>query len=332
MQEVRLRSSDFRREREAQWRELEAIVDRAERKGLASLDTDTLHRLPALYRAVASSLSVARAISLDRNLLLYLESLAARAYLCVYGVKPRTGDVISTFFKRNFPETVRRYRLGVIMALSLMLAGLAVGLAFNDPEAYYAIVPDSMAQGRSPTSSTESLRAVLYSGGDTSSAALGEFSSFLFTHNAKIGLFSFALGFALGLPSVILLFYNGLLLGAMAGLYAQRGLSVEFWAWLLPHGVTELLAVCLCGGAGLMMAVAVLRPGPYGRVHQLARTGREASLIVLGAVLMFLLAGLIEGFFRQIIHDVATRYALACVTFAFWVLYFLRCGKREKAS
>lgn len=332
MAEVRLRSSDFRRERERLWTELEVLVNRTERKGLRALSADELHRLPSLYRAAVSSLSVARSISLDRNMLVYLESLVARAYFCVYGVKPRTGRLVIDFFRTTFPATTRRLAAGVLLALVLMGAGTLVGYSFDDPEAYYAIVPAQMAQGRTPTSTTAELREVLYSGGEQGEEDLGLFATFLFTHNAKIGLFSFALGFALGLPAILLLFYNGLVLGAMAGLYASRGLGLDFWAWVMPHGVTELLAVCLCGGAGLAVALAIVRPGRHGRLHALGTTGRQAALVVLGAVLMFFIAGIIEGVFRQLVTDLTTRLAVAGTSLLFWLTYFVLRGKQPAAA
>ena len=274
MQSVRLRSSDFRRERQQQWLSLEELVNKVERKGLSSLSAGELHRLPGLYRAAVSSLSLARAISLDRNMLDYLESLVARAYFCVYGVKPRTASTIRRYLGSQLPALVRRLAAGILLAVILMVAGILVGYSLYDPESYHAIMPGSMSQGRTPTSSTEELREVLYSGQDQSGGTLGTFATFLFTHNAKIGLLSFALGFALGLPTILLLFYNGLVLGAMAGLYASRGLGVEFWAWVLPHGVTEILAVCLCGGAGLAVALEVAMRAEDGRVGGVARSGR----------------------------------------------------------
>ncbi len=325
MEALRLRSADFRREREAQWLELEALVQLVERRGLRALAPAELHRLPALYRAAVSSLSVARAISLDKNVLDYLEALVLRAYFCVYGAKPRSGGLLRRFFGHSLPGTLRAHAGAVLLAFGLLIGGTLCGLAavLADPEAYDAFVPAAMAQGRSPSSTTAELRAVLTSGAEESGSALGVFASFLFTHNAKIGLFSFALGFALGLPAVLLLFYNGLALGAMAGLYASRGLGAEFWAWVLPHGVTELTAVALCGGAGFMLAGAIVRPGRFGRLAALAQAGREATRLVLGAVLLFFVAALIEGIFRQRVHDPVVRWFVVALTAAGWLGYFV---------
>jgi uncharacterized membrane protein SpoIIM required for sporulation len=184
-----------------------------------------------------------------------------------------------------------------------------------------------VAQGRGPASSTDELRRILY---DDKSAAdmLAAFAMFLFTHNARVGMFCFATGFAAGVPTLLMLFANGLILGAFGALYQERGLGLEFWAWVLPHGVTELLAVVLCGAAGLVLADALLFPGRHSRLENLALRGREAGLIVMGAIFMFLVAGLIEGIFRQTVHSVPVRLTVTGVSAVAWTLYFTRAGRR----
>ena len=91
--ELVLKSSEFRKGREASWRELEDLVGRVERRGVRALSLAELLRLPILYRAALSSLSVARTIALDRNLLLYLESVALRSFLAVYGPRASRSKV-----------------------------------------------------------------------------------------------------------------------------------------------------------------------------------------------------------------------------------------------
>ena len=105
----------------------------------------------------------------------------------------------------------------------------------------------------------------------------------------------FAVGFVAGVPVIYLLFFNGLELGAMAALYQTRGMGAEFWAWVLPHGVTELSAVCLCGAAGMALGAALVFPGRHTRLRNLALQGREVALLALGAVAMFLMAGSDRG-------------------------------------
>jgi uncharacterized membrane protein SpoIIM required for sporulation len=199
-----------------------------------------------------------------------------------------------------------------------------------DASRFYAFVDEAYAQGRGPSSTTEELREALYAR-RTPADMLGSFAMFLFTHNARVGMLAFAAGFAAGVPTLLLLFGNGLVLGAFAALYHGRGLELEFWAWLLPHGVTEILAVVVCGAGGLVLGRALLFPGRYRRLQNLARRGREAGTMVVGAVVMFFLAGLVEGIFRQAVHDVAVRLLVASASAAAWAVYLSAAARRGPA-
>ena len=327
-----LRSFEFRREREHSWAELELLLERVEKKGIQSLSADQLSRLPILYRAALSSLSVARSISLDQNVVAYLESLAGRSYFAVYGTKRHLRESISNFILYQFPASVRRAKWPVLLSALFLLLGsiTAFMMVSSDPELYYSLVSDAYAQGRNPASSTSELRGILYGGAEHSSDELGAFASYLFTHNAKIGMIAFAVGFALGVPTMFLMFVNGLILGAFAALYHSRSLSIDLWGWLLPHGITELGAVILCGGAGLVLAQSVVFPGRHTRMENLAIRGRIAGQIVFGAVFMLLIAGLIEGVFRQTVHSVVIRYCVAASTLAFWASYFGFVGRKRQ--
>lgn len=324
------RSAGFRRERERTWRELEALVDRVERGGLSSLSGPELHRLPSLYRATVSALAVARSTSLDKNLLDYLTALVGRSYIAIYASRRPLIHSIAEFVAWRFPSTVRRNALLVALSFSLLLAGVLSGwcITMSDPERYTAIVPSEMSSGRDPSASTEQLRSVLYDDGGGWVSELNLFATFLFTHNSKVAIVSFALGFAAALPTVCLIFYNGLSLGAMAALYHQHGLGLEFWAWVLPHGVTELGAIVLCGAGGLALGLALVFPGRHTRLENLAIRGRDVSTIAIGAVGMLFIAALFEGFFRQLVHPVAIRLTVAAVMLLFWGAYFAFAGRR----
>jgi uncharacterized membrane protein SpoIIM required for sporulation len=332
MADAPLKSFDFRRSRESTWRELDTLVQRATKSGLASLSPDELLRLPALYRATLSALSVARTISLDQNVLRYLESLAMRAYFCVYGAREGLFVGLARFFTEAFPAAVRAAKWPLLLSVAIIVLGGVVGhlLTIGNADWFYSFVSEGMAGPRSPTSATEDLKAGLYDQSDTVVEALNLFASFLFTHNAQIGMLCFALGFAFGVPTALLLFTNGLMLGAFSALYASRDLSVELWAWLMIHGTTEILAVALCGGAGFVLASGLIFPTRQSRMRALAARGREASRIVIGAVALFFIAALLEGFARQLITDITFRYLIGGGMLLGWIVYFALAGKRGR--
>jgi uncharacterized membrane protein SpoIIM required for sporulation len=323
-----LPSTAFRREREASWKELDRLLTVIEQSGIGALGAREVADLPHLYRTALSSLSLARSISLDKNLVSYLESLATRGYFGVYGPPRRMGAAIADFFARGFPAAVRAYRRHLLLSTGFFLLGMLTGwvAVARDSELFFSFVPGEYAQGRDPTASTEFLYDTLH-GTDGG----GAFATFLFTHNASIAILCFAIGFAAGIPVFLLLLQNGVLLGAFAALFASRGLGLEFAAWILPHGVTEILAVLLCGAGGLVLAQKLLLPGRRSRIDNLAEGGRQAGLLATGAVAMLIAAALLEGIFRQAVQQPAARLPVAAATAAWWLWYFTRAGRRRAA-
>lgn len=324
-----LRSLRFRKEREESWRDLEELLDRAERNAPSSLTDDEMLAIPALYRAALSSLSVARATSLDQALVDYLEALCARAYFFVYGARTSLKERALRFFAVDWPVAVKGiWRETVVAALITFAGALAAYLLVSaEPDWYAAFVSSDMASGRDPSASTEFLRDTLYDKPDATEA-LSVFATFLFTHNAQVAIFAFALGFAFCAPTALLLAYNGCTLGAMFAVFASRNLGFEFAGWIFIHGVTELLAVILAGAAGLKIGWSIAFPGDESRIAAAERSGRQGAIVIIGVVIMLFIAGLLEGFGRQLINSDALRYTIAIASGIIWFAYFYRGDRR----
>jgi uncharacterized membrane protein SpoIIM required for sporulation len=328
--ELVLKSREFRKGREEGWRELEDLVRRVEGRGVRSLSLDELERLPILYRAALSSLSVSRTIALDRNLLLYLENLALRAYLAVYGPLVSPIEGLRKFFVYDLPEAVRAARWHILIVTVALLAGVAVGfiLTVQDEAWFSSFMPAEMAGGRGPSSTAAYLRdKELFAPWPGPVEAFGIFANVLFSHNTAIGLMSFGLGLAAGIPTLILVVYQGLNLGAFVALHYDRGLTIECLGWLSIHGTTELGALVLLSAGGLVIADKILFPGRYSRIENLALHGRQAAQMAVGGVLMLFVAGVLEGGFRQLVQSTPLRFAIGMAMGALWLVYYSRCGK-----
>jgi uncharacterized membrane protein SpoIIM required for sporulation len=159
------------------------------------------------------------------------------------------------------------------------------------------------------------------------------FGSQLFAHNTRVGLLAFATGMLAGIPTVLLQLYNGLMLGAFAGLFFRDALPVTFLAWLLPHAIPELTAITLCGAGGLMLGAAVAAPGRRRRRAALAEDSLPALFLVASSVPLFLLAALTESFVRESALDSATRLSIAAgyaVALALAVVAVRRVSKRRR--
>lgn len=319
-----LKSQRFRAEREADWRRLESLLADLEAGHRKRLSDDDVIALPVLYRATLSSLSVARAISLDRNLVDYLESLCTRAYFFVYGARVTLGERLANFFLRDWPRAVRNLWRETLVSAGLMALGTVMSLVLVlRASTWFAVfIPSWLNGGRSPNTPTADLARTLAGSHDGNGLSL--FADFLFTHNAQIALTAFALGFIFCLPTGFLMLTNGRMAGAFLALFISRGLGVPFGGWMLIHGVTELFAVTLAGAAGFRIGWGIAFPGRKSRLAAATDAGREAATVMAGVVIMLAVAGLLEGFGRQLIALTAARYAIAAFTALVWGVYFYR--------
>jgi uncharacterized membrane protein SpoIIM required for sporulation len=315
-------ASRFRAAHEAEWERLDALLVRIEKRSVRVLDEDDILALPLLYRSALSSLAVARETSLDRALVTYLEQLCTRAYFQLYGVPTSFWRQIGAFLGWGWPAAVRSLWRETLVCLLLTIAGVVVGyvLVASDASSFYNIVPDGMAAGRDPSASEASLRATIYNRQE--GGMLATFAAYLFTHNSQIAIFAFALGFAFAVPSVLLLVYNGLMLGAMMAVFASKGLGFNFAGWIAIHGTTELFAIILSGAAGIRIGTAVAFPGRDARTEAAVKAGRSTGIAMAGVVCMLLVAGLLEGIGRQTVVDDATRYGIGLAMLAGWLLYY----------
>ena len=311
----------FRERREPEWQQLEEILKVAERRSVRALSDENLLALPVLYRGALSSLSVARETSLDLELVTYLEGLCARAYFFVYGVRSRPGGKLADFITHEWPASVRRLWRESLLALVLMVIGAIAGfvLVANDPQWYDSLM-GQMAQGRNFEASDLELRSILYDSDGTNELTI--FASFLFTNNAGVSLMAFALGFAFGIPTAMLLVYNMTALGALLALYASRGMEVELAGWLSIHGTTELFAILLAGAAGFHIGWSVVFPGEDSRLAAATRSGKTAAAVMIGVILMLMVAAILEGFGRQLVQSDAARFGVGGTMLALWLLYF----------
>ncbi|HZF46629.1 MAG TPA: stage II sporulation protein M [Sphingomonadaceae bacterium] len=317
-----LRSDRFRLEREQDWKRLEAILKRMESGRLRKVPDEDLLELPALYRTAASSLAIARETSLDAATLAYLESLVQRAWFQVYGPRSSLIGWLRRFFGGGWSASVRELWLEICIALAVMVAGTIVGwvLAARDEAWYYSLVPTDFADTRVPGASREVLEKSL--SGVEKIDGLSFFSAFLFSNNARVAILAFALGFAFGIPSLMLLMQNLATLGAMLWLFSQAGLTLDFAAWLSIHGTTELFAILLAGAAGLHIGRSMAFPGNRSVVAAAAESGQRAAQVMAGVVLMLVVAALLESFARQLVTDTGMRLAVGGTMLAIWLAYF----------
>lgn len=315
------------------WSELEQVMTRHEQDPYRRMSFDEIRRLHYLYQRASADLAKINTYSAERAMRVYLEALVGRAYSFIYGAQQEPVHFKPwRWFWRTFPSTFRRHWRAFALSLAVMLAGAIFGAAaiVIDPEAKAVLMPFEHLQG-DPSARV----AKEESGANEKHLAEGKstFSAFLMTHNTRVSIFVLALGMTWGIGTVLLLFTNGVMLGAVAADYIRAGESTFLVGWLLPHGAVEIPSILLAGQAGLLLAGALIGGGmakPMG--ERLRAVVPDVVTLISGVAVMLVWAGLVEAFFSQY-HEPAIPYAakIAFGTVELFLLWiFLRySGRRE---
>lgn len=300
------------------WDRLGALSGQA-RRGVGRLDAGELDELVRLYQRTSTHLSYARTYYRDPPLTARLNGLVATAGAVVYGTRPRTFRTFGRFFSTTFPGAVWHARRFMAVSAFLLLApGLAVGLWLaNSDRAVEASAPAAVREAFLEEDFEEYY----------SSEPAAQFATEVFTNNVRVAILAFAGGILVCVLTAYLLVSNGANVGVAGGLFAAAGQSPKFWGLILPHGLLELTAVVIAGGAGLALGWSIIAPGDRSRGEALAEEGKRSVVIVLGLVVAFLVAGLIEGFVTGRPWSTWLRVGIGVTAEAAFLAYLLAQGR-----
>jgi len=266
-----------------------------------------------LYRQTASDLEAVREDATSKQLATYLNQLLGRAHNLIYmGQKPKASALVH-FYRDTYPQVFRATLPATTVALAIFLvtAVVAWALTLREPGfAYRLLGPhmiETIEQRHMWTDSVVTIKPLASSG--------------IMTNNLSVAFSTFALGITGGLGTIWMLIVNGLLIGVIGAATARAGMALQLWSFVAPHGVLELPAIMIAGGAGLEIARGLLFPGLLPRRESLVQAGGRATRLLLGTIPMLVIAGIIEGFFSPSAAPVAMKFALASVLFVALLSY-----------
>jgi uncharacterized membrane protein SpoIIM required for sporulation len=310
--------------RKPYWNRLEQLLDQSARKGLSSLGRSELQEVGLLYRQIAADLAALREDRGSVHFARYLNQLLARAHNIIYSANKTSPSAIFRFFTVTYPRVFRQHWRYVQIALLVFAVSAAVGaaLTYQDPDFKLSIIGPQMVQ------TIEKREMWTHSIVGIKPLA----SSAIMTNNISVGFMTFALGITGGLGTIYMMLFNGLMLGVIGMACHQSGMSLQLWSFVAPHGVLELPAIFLAGGAGLRIATGLLFPGYLPRRESLARAGTDAVQLLLGTVPMLIIAGTIEAFVSPTGLKIGLKFGMAAALFALLLAYLFGAGTTAKAD
>jgi uncharacterized membrane protein SpoIIM required for sporulation/uncharacterized RDD family membrane protein YckC len=307
------------------WSSFAAKLDRAQQKGLKSLGEDGVRDFVAEYRDLAADLARLQtaARGRERDEVFYLSRLMAGAHNLLYRGRALTFKDVWRTFAVDAPREVRRSWRPIALAALLLFgpAIIAYTAVVRDPGVARVFIPPAMLDraedgvrrartGRGYITDPELFRPVM--------------ATSIIANNVQVTFSAFALGIGFAIGTVLVLVSNGVSLGGVFGLYASKGIASLLVKFVAPHGVLELTAICIGGGAGLLLAAALLIPGNRPRSEALRENGRRSIRMIAASTVLLLIAGTLEGFVSPIeTWPLGWKLAVSGGTVVFLVAYLL---------
>jgi len=309
------------------WTELAGILNRLEAEPGWRMTLDELRHFHLLYERTAADLAKITTFSSEPETRRYLENLVARGYGEIHEIRERLRrrSPLAWFFQ-TLPQTFRRHVRAFYLSLSITLAGCAFGgLALAlDPASKPVLMPFShlLQDPAQRVAEEESATQDRLAGRKTS------FSAYLMTHNIRVSIFTLALGMTWGVGTCLMLFYNGIMLGAVAVDFVAAGQTRFLLGWLLPHGAVEIPAILIAGQAGLMLALALVGWGRRIPLRaRLRAVSQDLVTLIFGVGLLLVWAGFVEAFLSQYHEPVIPYSAKIAFGLVELVLLFLFLAK-----
>jgi uncharacterized membrane protein SpoIIM required for sporulation len=311
------------------WSELEKMLDRLEAEPNERFSLAWAQKFHQLYERTAADLARITTFSSEPETRRFLENLVARAYGEIHETREKRRRFFPLqWFFQTWPRTFRHHLRAFYLSLAITLAGCAFGglaLAF-DPDSKPVLMPFShlLQDPAKRVAEEESSTNDRLEGHKTT------FSAELMTHNIHVSIFTLALGMTWGVGTILMLFYNGVILGAVVVDYVRAGQTPFLLGWLMPHGVIEIPAILIAGQAGLILAFALVGRGDRRPVRtRLRDISNDLATLIFGVGLMLVWAGFIEAFLSQY-HEPVIPYSLkiafGCVELVLLVLFLGKSG------
>ena len=295
------------------WRELENYCYTIHRSGINKLNTYEIKAFLNLFKTVSHHLAYAKTHYEGSQTIPYLNGLVSQCNTYVYtNSKPNTVSFFHSLFS-HYPEVLKKYKNYILFSFGAFLLGALISLlmVLLHPDTATLFLEADLIEGITINGSS----------GSTSDWNYPLMSSYIMTNNILVSLKAFILGITLGIGTLYILFYNGLILGSLTALFYLYGEPIKYWSLILPHGIIELTAIFISGAAGLILAKSFLLPGNLSRTHSLIGGAKEALNLMGGVVVFLIIAGLIEGFFTPLSIDATPKLLFALLTSVLLALY-----------
>lgn len=306
-----MKLEDFVNNNTKTWESLNTTLKKIKSKGYKSLDSAELHNLYTNYNIVCWNLSYSQTYFPNTDTTAYLNNLTTIAHGYIYTTKTSYFQNVLNFYLVKFPYLIRKHYKVILVSSIIFL----ISTIFSY---FMTAINNEFASAFIPK---ELVKSINFNNDKMWNQTIA--STSIFTNNIKVGFSTFATGITFGIGTIYILATNGYMLGSIGGLAYNQNITYKFWSLILPHGFIELFCIFICSGAGLLIGYSLISPGKYTRKTSLILSSKISIQLVLGSIPLFIIAGLIEGYFTPLQIDPIYKYIFAFSTIIFIIFYII---------
>ena len=284
-----MRESKFIEQNEADWRQLELILDEGK-----IADADEIGRL---FEKVSGDLAYARTYYPNRSIRVYLNDLTQKVLdKFVKKKRPFRPKDIVDFYRKTLPYEIYKERHAFITSFVIFLLAFVIGWLSSVyvPEFTNLILGDSYVDKTMGN----------INDGDPMRIYKDKYKGGMFMHitlnNIKVSFNTYILGILGGVGTVYILLLNGIMVGTFQYFFYSKGLFLTSFLTIWCHGTIEISAIILAGAAGLILGKGLLFPKTLSRTASLVLSAKKSLTIILSLVPLFVIAGFLESFVTRL--------------------------------
>ncbi len=278
-----------------------------------------------LFVQVVDDLSYARTFYKNRSVKLYLNGAAKLLFNDINRSHKRGYNAFLNFWKKDLPLTMYQSRRAMLISFLVFVACFILGVvtSIQDKDFARSILSSGYVNMTNENIKKGDPMAVY-----KSQSELHTFLPILY-NNLRVDFLTFFSGVFMAIGSLIIMVYNGVMVGVFQYFFIERGLFWESFLAIWTHGTLEISTIVLSGGAGLTLGKGLLFPGTYSRFQAFRLSGMKGLKIILGVAPITFLAAFIEGFLtRHTSIPDPLRFLFILMSLAFVLAYFFFYPRR----
>jgi uncharacterized membrane protein SpoIIM required for sporulation len=248
--------------------------------------------LSDLFIEITDDLAYAQTQYANSRSTQYLNDLAAISHQEIYQNKREDSNKVWAFWKYDLPMIIAKNHSILLIAFLVFFTSCLIGWvsAKYDDEYVRLILGDSYVDMTIENIEKGDPMAVYKQEGESAMFI------FITLNNIRVSFYAYIAGLLFAFGTAILLFQNGIMLGAFQYFFYAKGLLVTSILTIWIHGTLEISAIIIAGCAGFVLGKGIIFPGTYSRGVSFMHGARDSIKIIIGLIPIFITAGFLEGF------------------------------------